>query len=345
MTSSLFRLDLSQLHTGKALATPESAFPGLTVEMANLLQLLVMTLPSAIVKPVPLATWADLIAREYSKGATSTLTRMKQACREAIALAPPGATTLDLTEQLVADFSRRPGAAATTQGLMRGLKRACRLAARWGQLGVVPFSPDTPWPRGDGYRDWRHHSFESVGRYLTHLASQSETWKGHRLYALAAVYAYTGLRRNEGLSLQREDIRLNQRILVVKKPANARLKTEASAAAVPIPDALEPILRDWMPRSDKLWMFPGVMRVGRWSAGHGKYSAAANMKAAGESIGLQGMTPHSLRRSLATHLRGRHKLSREQVQMVLRHSDVFTQELYVCEDLANLAALVRDFRY
>jgi len=118
-----------------------------------------------------------------------------------------------------------------------------------------------------------------------------------------------------------------------------------SAAPVPMPTVLEGILRAWLPHAHADWVFPGVRRRNAWTGGKGGQRAGCRLRLAGEAVGVRGFTPHSLRRSLATHLRGSHGLTKEQLKMVLRHSNVLTQELYVGEDLANLAALVADFRY
>jgi site-specific recombinase XerD len=57
------------------------------------------------------------------------------------------------------------------------------------------------------------------------------------------------------------------------------------------------------------------------------------------------MTPHSLRHSLATELAVRQGLSPRQLQLVLRHSSVTTQRLYVHAEPEILADLLAGFDY
>lgn len=89
------------------------------------------------------------------------------------------------------------------------------------------------------------HSIEDIARVLDLLASRSATWCGGRLFVLAATVAYTGLRRDECLCLSTDAVRLTDGLLDVQD--RRRLKTVESAAPVPIPPPLTPILRTGLP--------------------------------------------------------------------------------------------------
>ena len=133
-------------------------------------------------------------------------------------------------------------------------------------------------------------------------------------------------------------------IRVVRREGK-RLKTVASEAAVPMPTALRPILREWSLCCDSEWLFPGSTKAGPWTGGRAGKRAGDRLKAEAEAIGIQGLTPHTLRHSLATHLRGYWGLSPKQIQAILRHSNQLTQELYCHQDLQDLTGLVRDVTF
>jgi integrase len=317
----------------------------LTAEVTTLLHQLARLTATCAVRPVPLVEWRETILVVYRKKARSTHDRMRQALDLAIALSPPGATTTEaLTPGLVERLAMRPGAPETISGLMRALRAACGLAVASGSLACSPFGPSTPWPEPDDRPRHRHHSRADLARVLAYLEASSSTWEGGRLYALAATLAYAGLRRNEALRLRVDDVDLSRSILHVRRHGR-RLKTRKSAAPVPMPGPLVAILRAWLPRCGAPWVFPGVMRLGPWTGGMAGKTARCKLRAAGLAVGVEGFTPQSLRRSCATHLRGKHGLSPAQVQLVLRHSSQETQRHYLEDDLVNLAELVADFRF
>lgn len=327
-------------------ASPASASsPGSgSVEIARLLARLAAL---TRIEPVPLDHWRDEILTEYQDRKKSTRLRMSQAVREIVDLAGEGATTVDLTPDLVTKYTRskKGGAPETINGLLSSLRAASRIGERKGWLASGQLD-DARWRvAGDGKRrKGRHHPRADVARVLDALRRDSEGWEGGRLYTLACVWAYCGLRRNEALRLRVEDVDLAQGFLYVK-PNGEDLKTEGSAAPVPIPKVLRPILSGWLGRCGSEWVFPGVRRLGPWTGGGSGKRAGDRLAAAGRAVGVEGFTPHTLRHSLATHLRLSWRLTPKQVQAVLRHSDEFTQEGYIHPDLADLAELVEDFDY
>ena len=76
-----------------------------------------------------------------------------------------------------------------------------------------------------------------------------------------------------------------------------------------------------------------------------------HLRAAGQACGVGGLTPHSLRHSLATHLAGWWGLSDRQVMMVLRHAPQtkafrpVATERYLHPDLVNLVGMVKGFDF
>jgi integrase/recombinase XerD len=303
-------------------------------------------------EPVPIGTWRAEVERLYTppRRRPSTCHRVRQAVREASGLVDADGTTADLTAELVeryaADLAARPIRAETAAGLLRGLRAACTLAVERGWLDFGPFLDWSEWPAADDLPlKSRHHSRSEVARVLGRLRSGAGTWEGGRLYTLAMSWSHAGLRLSESLRLRAEDLDFEASTITVRRRGRPT-KTRASAAAVPMPDHLATALRAWLPRVDGTpWIFPGLKRVGPWTGGKWGSRPCEALRLAAEAAGVQGMTPHTLRHSLSTHLRGWRGLSPKQLQMILRHSNVYTQELYCKRDLEDLVALVRDLDY
>lgn len=303
---------------------------------------------------VPLSAWSERVLARYAPpGPRSTRARMGQAVREAAGLLTPAATTADLTADLALAYSRwlakRRVRPATANGLLRALRTACNLAVEWRWLASSPFSRFAGWHDELAVRpSGRARSFSraQIGRLLGLLRARSaRSWTDHRLYAFALLLAYTGLRRNEALSLRRDEIDWRRRIVWIEPRPDRKLKTRASAAGVPLPEAAVPDLRRWSRACRSVWLYPGVTRSGPWLGGAAGKRAGDQLAEAGRELGLRGLTPHSLRHSLATHLAGHWGLSPRQVQLVLRHADVPTQRRYVHPELADLVELVRPVRF
>ncbi len=182
------------------------------------------------------------------------------------------------------------------------------------------------------------HSIEEVARVLEYLRAGIGNWVSHRLYALAATVAYTGLRRDEALTLRIEDVNLSESLITISD--RQRRKTEASAATVPIPPELSEILRAWLPRCGCAWVFPGIRELGPWTGGACGERACDRVRQAGQEVGVAGFTLQSLRHTWATHARRRWGLSDIEVATVLRHGSLATQAWYVHDD-PDPGAIVR----
>jgi integrase len=318
---------------------------------ADLMELLERLQRYAAPTPVPLSEWRDKVLERYRPPRPrSTRVRMTQAMAELLAIFPAEASTLDVTRERVEELAERLRArglaGSTVNGLMRGVRAACGLAVEWGWSPRTPFAGFRGWvdEAEDEPRD-RPHSREDVARVLAWLRERSVPWEGHRLYALACLFAYTGLRKLEGLRLRAEEVDLAAGVVFVCRSKGRRLKTRSSAAPVPIPAALGEVLAGWLPRAGSDWVFPGKLRDRPWTEGRTGKRPTDRLKQAGEAAGVEGFTPASLRHTLATHLTGWWGLTRGQVRLVLRHTNETTQAHYVHPEMANLVGLVRGFGY
>ena len=182
-----------------------------------------------------------------------------------------------------------------------------------------------------------------MAKLLDHLSGDVASWEGHRLYALVSTFAFTGLRRDEGLKLQLGDVDLGER--VIRLTDRSPLKTEASAVPVPVPDALADVLGTWLPRAGSVWAFPGVARAGPWTGGSAGRRPLDRAQRAAEAVGIPDFTFQGLRQTWATMAESRWGLSELVVQRVLRHTTARTQRLYRKADLDNLTAAVRSLSF
>jgi len=138
-----------------------------------------------------------------------------------------------------------------------------------------------------------------------------------------------------------EDVHLSQGIVDIS--ARHRLKTEASAAPVPVCPELAEVLAGWLPRAGPTWLFAGIKQLGPWTGGASGDRACDRLKAVGEELGVDGLTINSLRHTFATWSRRRWGLSGIQLRDVLRHTTEHTQDHYVHGELDN-QALVESVR-
>lgn len=274
--------------------------------------------------------------------AASTLGRMKSILARLDALEVR--STADLTTSLIVRFVADRAAAVrinTLIGELGYLSALCSLAVSEGALERSPFA-------GAGAKRFRlraeppalkrWHPVADVARALRSMRERSgDSWGAHRLYAAAAVVAYTGLRRSEALNLHVADYDATARLLLVV--ARRRLKTAAAAQPVPAPAELVEALEGWIPRAGSVWMFPNQRRSGPWSGGSPGYRPVDQLKAAGLVVGVEGLTWQSLRHSWATAAEGPWGLGEGQIQRVLRHTRPMTSRGYRHADVANLAAI------
>ncbi len=272
-------------------------------------------------------------------------------------------STADLTPRMIAQIIRtRPPELSpqTVRALLRYVRTACNIAIDSGRLRISPFRRNgigklvrVGRPKGR-----RHLSRADIRTLLDYLAAQVEAtrgwrqWKWRRLLALVALIAYTGLRRNEALMIHVADTDLGGRMLYVQPRADNRLKTERSAASVPLPPALVPYLEAWLahrndaPPGFKMpaevpWMYPACRRRGPWKDGAVGDKPLCQLKAAAKAAGIGGdVNWQMLRRSLATHLRTHFRIGRDLTSQILRHSEAVDDAFYLEDDADNLRRAV-----
>lgn len=259
----------------------------------------------------------------------------------------------ELTPGLVARFAARPHLAAPTiQGQLGYLRRVCSYAVHVGHLKRSPFEWRGEWlvSRGSapGRAAVRHYPAEAVGRLLELAAVEASggSWEAGRLEAVVWLFAYTGLRRSEGLCLRREDLDVNGRVVYVRGNVRRSLKTAASAQPVPLPEALAAVLERWERRCGCEWLFPGRRLKGPWIGGPQGSRPIDQLHALGVRAGIERLTFQGLRHSWATHAEQLWGLSDPLIQRVLRHTTVRTsRDWYRHPDALNLRAAVASIEY
>ena len=226
----------------------------------------------------------------------------------------------------------------TVRSLLLSIRAAANIALTKKYIRFSPFDvrPLEQWVQLEDPGCVRHHALTTIGVVLSHLARRStESWQEHRLYALAATVAYTGVRAGEAQHAWVEDFRLDDGILEISP--RRRKKTRASAQPVPLPRDLATILQAWLPLAQSTFAFPGSRRTSAWVQGSPGYKPLDKLKAAALEVGVRGFTFQSLRHSWATHAEGPWKLTDPEIQRNLRHTTIRTSKLhYRHADVANL---------
>jgi len=269
-------------------------------------------------------------------------------------------TTSQLTPDVIPRFiaSNPKWKPETVKGMLAYLAPICKYAKMMGYVAVNPFevrkdwykAPEPDW-REDDDDDWdwddldgdapEYLTLDKLWTLLEFLERDVASWKGGRLHAMVWTFAYTGLRKVEGLTLAVNDFNFAKRVLRLKVRTR-RHKTRASSRPVGMPRELLPILEAWLPRSGSRWAFPGVTGIGPWLGGQVGRRPIDELKAAGLAAGIGKVNFQMLRHSWATHaeLRGIGELI---VQRQLRHTSKRTQLHYRHADLTNLANAVEGF--
>ncbi len=276
----------------------------------------------------------------------ATMKKMVQVLRQVAELGVE--STAQLTTQLATDYVIRRAArvcANTVRGELTYFRAACNYAIEEDYLARGPRWRRV-WPRASPRQRKTLHAISDIGRLLDYLQTGSDTWQGHRLYALTALVAYTGVRRGEAQWAQWNDFDLADRIFYVVE--RQRLKTEQSANPVPIAEELVPIIRAWRWRARSDWFAPHSARNGPWTSGGPGRKPTEQLAAAGAAIGLIGMTFQSLRHTFATWGRRKWGIDALHMRDILRHTSIGTHErhyLHGADDLGELVQAVRNVSY
>lgn len=331
----------------------------------------------APITPVPWTRFAAELEAAYGTEAHARLTwvALRQVANVVAGLIGPGGTTADITADLVVRFvrSRPPGLAASTiNGQLARLRTLAGHAVRRRYLAANPFDSGKFFLRPAPPRR-RHHSIEDTRRLLAlarhdigrKAPGSSAEWRARRTYAMLALAAYTGMRRNEILWLRVDDISIAGRTIAIVPRAGNRLKTSKSAAVIPMLDDLAAVLHEWLPHleartwndprepwgrprfnpegiKDPGWLLPNCARTAPWRGGKPGYRPIDRLRRLGERLRLETpVTFQSFRHGFATHAESAWGLSPLVIQRILRHSTQRTQEHYRAADLDNLKAAVR----
>jgi integrase len=302
---------------------------------------------------------AELDALYRTSRAPSTGQKMRQVLREFGAL-PGVATSADLTPPNVARFvvygRSRDRAESTLRTLLSYLRRACSYAVGRGVLATSPFAAWGDYlgqapgeSESEEAAAWgeptRHLPAAQIDRVLAHLrALRPLSWHDHRLYALASLVAYTGLRRGEALRLRWQDVRIDERLIRVSR--RSRLKRATASDFVAIPDKLAAVLKAWKKAAgDSGWVVPNVRGKGPWTGGMGGYKPLDRLKQAAAAAGVGKFTFSMLRHSWATHAESLWDMGEGLIQRNMRHSQGRTTKGYRHPDVANLVAAARSIDF
>lgn len=274
-------------------------------------------------------------------------------------------TTGDLTLGLIARIvTTRPADQSphTTRSLLRHISVVANIAVRSGWLRVSPFAikPLGKWVAWSAPAGKRHLSRQEMAALLARLEAETQDgrtgwrlWKARRMHAMGAVAALGGLRAGELFRLHAADVDFGARIIHLV-PRERRFKTHRSAAPVPMPPQLVPVLEGWLahrldppifPPADKIpWLFPGARGRGPWTSGPADAKPLDVLRDVGIRAGVKGVTWQVLRRSLATHLEAA-GVPAVVIARILRHSETVDAVWYRQADVANLRDAVAGFGY
>jgi integrase len=308
------------------------------------------------ITPLPWPEFREKLLAIYQPPHRSKFTCSKMRHVLDVAGAMGIATTADLTTDFIRRFiEARPPLENpnTTYGLLSYLRTACNIAVAEAMLKTSPFAVRRQWVRRQTPKAPRVHSRVEIDRVLTLLSQDvakrrggrtKAEWRARRLQALIAIAAYTGMRKTEILYLTVPDIDLDGRLILLAARGKARLKTEAAAQPIPIPEGLAVILSDWLPRTGCNWVIPNCEGSGPWIGGSPGHRPLDRLKTLGRRAGVPGFTFQSLRHSWASHAEY-WGLTDAQIQRVLRHTNLRTQWHYRHGERANLKEIARHISF
>lgn len=134
------------------------------------------------------------------------------------------------------------------------------------------------------------------------------------------LLAWLGLRRGELLALKAQDVRLEDGVIIIRNGKGNRDRH------MPVPAILAPALRaQTQSVSPELYLLRGDMG-GQWSVG--SFNAGFKKHLARCALDRQGVTPHTLRHSFATHLLEK-GVNIVEIQALLGHADIKSTLVYL----------------
>jgi integrase len=276
-------------------------------------------------------------------------------------------STADLTVLLVTKIiaGRPPGQSAyTLNSFLASIRAICSYAETSGYLRVSPFRLRklSRWVRLPMLQDKRCLSRAEIRRILDLMAKHVEErtawpkWRSRRLLVTFAIAVYCGLRKMEILRLEVDDVDLANRVIWVRPHAGRQLKTRASEAPIPVPDALLPYILEWQqhrldaPRDFPMppscpYFIPTLNRRACWVSGQPGGKALDRLQAVARQAGVEGATFQACRRAWATHAEY-FGLGESMVARVLRHTTTATSKKHYRQaEIVNMNAAVKDFNF
>lgn len=262
-------------------------------------------------------------------------------------------STSDLTPAAIARWiqSRPERSAARANCLLRTLSPAVAYGVDRGYIANNPFAFRKPgrWVRADvgaTARPRRSRTPEEIGRVLDRadLEAADGSWVAGRLQALVYLFAFTGIRKMEALTLTVADINLEKGLLTISPKADWRPKTLRSAAVLPIPKPLVDVLRRWISRTGCRWLFPGAKMRGPWTGGMPGANALDQVRMLGERAGVEGLSLLGFRKTIGTAGKAM-GVSQLEMKGLLRHSNIDTQRFYDEESPESLRSAVEKIEY
>jgi integrase len=277
----------------------------------------------------------------YGNRRPATREKMRQVLAEFGALEGVRKTS-DLKPVIVARWlaahpDRRP---ATIDSLLRTFASAVMIGIESEYLTVSPIGKRSRWihqlPR-PGATEW-HRTPEEIKRFLDLLDHEAAGGRflDRRTRVLGYLYAFTGLRKMEGLGLRWIDVELEASLIHIRPHPARPLKTSSAEASLWIHPKLAPVLSDWRAWLERTWtyratpwVFPNRtgVGVGFWQGGPPGSKPLDRIKAAGRRAGLDGLTILSFRKTIGTYARA-WGLTPDELKRWLRHSGTGMQSYY-----------------
>lgn len=266
-------------------------------------------IPSAVAptaRPIPISEFAAELFRKLSfEGCRRTTIDRNRHVLNQVVEAAGVRTSADLNDEAVRRFIEgQPTGQSphTFWSKLSSLQALLNNAVRWGLLDASPQFPPIPQvvERGPGNQSQKPAlTSDDVARFLRYLRSQSGTWEGHRLYALATTAACTDLLKMELLLLRVDDVDLAGATIHV--PRRKEFVRSSRTSTVRIGPELAPVLKEWRPRADSEWLFPNKTRSGPWIEGGTGGKPIDRLQEAGKTVSIPGITFEALRQFHLRH--------------------------------------------
>jgi site-specific recombinase XerD len=195
---------------------------------------------------------------------------------------------------------------------MRSLKASMNLAVKWGLLGTNPFAEIGPVRISES-----SPAYFSKAEFKKLFSTISEPW----LKKIALFALVTGMRRAEITNLRWEDVRLDQRMIIVHSSSTFKTKT-GKQRAIPLNDIAFQIL--WKEHeatvSEYVFSLNGTKVYDDWvTHKFGNYVRSCGIN--------QELHFHSLRHTFATWL-VQDGVSIYEIQKLLGHSSIAVTQIY-----------------